>query len=94
MQALSQTACPAARSEMAAKAAKHQVDAISYRLIRSLRAVAGVPPAGFGPLPNSANFNEVTQRPCVKIEREHGDRLMKLLGFDTLNEAYAIECCI
>lgn len=44
-------------------------------------------------LPKGMCFKEVTQRHCDKIERELNDRPRKVLGFDTPNEAYAIECC-
>ena len=44
-------------------------------------------------LPKGMCFKEVTQRQCDKIERELNDRPRKVLGFDTPNEAYAIECC-
>lgn len=44
-------------------------------------------------LPKGMCFKEVTQRHCDQIERELNDRPRKVLGFDTPNEAYAIECC-
>lgn len=44
-------------------------------------------------LPKGMCFKEVTQRLCNKIEQELNDRPRKVLGFDTPNEAYAIECC-
>jgi IS30 family transposase len=44
-------------------------------------------------LPKGMCFKEVTQRQCDRIERELNDRPRKVLGFDTPNEAYAIECC-
>jgi IS30 family transposase len=44
-------------------------------------------------LPKGMCFKDVTQRHCDAIERELNDRPRKVLGFDTPNEAYALQCC-
>lgn len=44
-------------------------------------------------LPKGSCFKELTQRKCNEIERELNNRLRKILGFSTPNEAHAVECC-